>query len=238
MKFKFKILTIISFLFFCTHVNAAVKLPQKIDGMIELPVDKFSAIESDGQIYYVSNNGRYVITGQLYDLWGGNSLDTMAQIKTSTETIPLNGLNLKAKDLNTVILGSGDKEILLFVDPLSDVTKELIKQSRQIITDGNRDFAFKFIFIPALGDKSNIAAKKILCSSENVNDEEILNKVLSNQIGELKTSQCDISPYDRTLVMSTLLQIKRVPFLIANDGRFIEGIPNSYLNWLNNSNFK
>lgn len=237
MKINSKIITLILFFFVCLSATATLKLPQKFDEIIELPVQKFSAIESEGQIFYVSNNGRYVITGQLYDMWEGRNLDTISQIKISTETIPLKGLNVKVKDLNTVTLGNGKKDILMFVDPLSDITKELINQSREIINNGNDDFSFKFIFIPALGDKSNVAAKKILCSLGIISDEEILNHVVFNTISQLTNNKCDVKPYDKTLVISTLLQIKRVPFLIADDGRFTTGIPSNYINWLNDKRY-
>ena len=42
----------------------------KIKEIVTLPIKGIRAVESDGQIVFISDNGRFVITGQIYDVWG------------------------------------------------------------------------------------------------------------------------------------------------------------------------
>src|SRR3546814_1560108 len=55
----------------------------KIDEVVSLPVQKLKAVESEGQIVFMSENGRFVFIGQIYDVWQRKSLDTMGQIKNA-----------------------------------------------------------------------------------------------------------------------------------------------------------
>nr|WP_252152636.1 disulfide isomerase DsbC N-terminal domain-containing protein [Escherichia coli] len=47
----------------------------KIEDIVELPIKGVRAVQSDGQIMFLSENGRFVISGQIYDLWSKKPLN-------------------------------------------------------------------------------------------------------------------------------------------------------------------
>ena len=50
-----------------------------IEDMVKMPVKGLQAIQSKGQIYYVSDNGRFVFSGQMIDIWQKKELNTLAR---------------------------------------------------------------------------------------------------------------------------------------------------------------
>ncbi|MDK5110900.1 disulfide isomerase DsbC N-terminal domain-containing protein [Serratia nevei] len=89
----------------------------KIEDIVELPIKGVRAVQSDGQIMFLSENGRFVISGQIYDLWSKKPLNTMSQMRDVAERIHFKSMGMDVDTLNTVSMGRGDKEVVVFVDP-------------------------------------------------------------------------------------------------------------------------
>ena len=197
----------------------------KID-IVKLPITGMNAMDSNGQIMFVSDNGRFVITGQIIDIWQKKTLDTMSEMAEVSGKIPMGGFNLDLDALNTVTIGNGDKEVIVFIDPQSEHCHTLIKQAMDL----GSTYTFKLIVVPAMGEESNRLSKKLFCS---VNRKSNIKAILDNSIDELEVhSDCDTKQYDKTLVLAQVIGIKGVPYLIAPDGRFFQGLPKNLNNWL------
>lgn len=74
------------------------------------------AVQNDGQIMFLSENGRFVISGQIYDLWSKKPLNTMSQMREVVERIHFKSMGLDVDTLNAVSMEHGDKEVVVFVD--------------------------------------------------------------------------------------------------------------------------
>lgn len=197
----------------------------KID-MVKLPITGINAIESNGQILFISDNGRFVISGQLIDIWQKKSLDTLGEMAEVSKKIPMGGFNLDLNALNTVTIGQGEKEVVVFIDPQSSHCHTLITQAQKLISA----YTFTLIVVPALGDESNRLAKKLFCSVDRQNN---VAAILDSSIDALDVKdKCDTKKYDETLVFAQILGIKGVPYLIAPDGRFFQGVPENLSTWL------
>ncbi|MCT4736102.1 disulfide isomerase DsbC N-terminal domain-containing protein [Citrobacter freundii] len=127
----------------------------KIEDIVELPIKGVRAVQSDGQIMFLSENGRFVISGQIYDLWSKKPLNTMSQMRDVAERIHFKSMGMDVDTLNTVSMGRGDKEVVVFVDPRCAVCHQLMGDAKSLVDD----YTFKFIVIPALGAESNRLAK-------------------------------------------------------------------------------
>jgi len=126
----------------------------KIKEIVTLPIKGIRAVESDGQIVFISDNGRFVITGQIYDVWGRMDVDK----------------------LNTISFGHGPKDVVLFVDPRCGVCHKLIGEAKPLA----EEYTFKIVVIPALGDESNQLAKALHCAKDKTN---ALDALLNNTLG-------------------------------------------------------
>ncbi|EHI6675697.1 DsbC family protein, partial [Salmonella enterica subsp. enterica serovar Heidelberg] len=77
----------------------------KIEDIVELPIKGVRAVQSDGQIMFLSENGRFVISGQIYDLWSKKPLNTMSQMRDVAERIHFKSMGMDVDTLNTVSMG-------------------------------------------------------------------------------------------------------------------------------------
>ncbi|MGC0623618.1 disulfide isomerase DsbC N-terminal domain-containing protein [Escherichia coli] len=89
----------------------------KIEDIVKLPIKGGRAVQSDGQIIFLSENRRFVISGQIYDLRSKKPLNTMSQMREVAERIHFKSMGLDVDTLNAVSMEHGDKEVVVFVEP-------------------------------------------------------------------------------------------------------------------------
>ncbi|RCI21512.1 DsbC family protein [Klebsiella pneumoniae] len=198
----------------------------KIEDIVELPIKGVRAVQSDGQIMFLSENGRFVISGQIYDLWSKKPLNTMSQMRDVAERIHFKSMGMDVDTLNTVSMGRGDKEVVVFVDPRCAVCHQLMGDAKSLVDD----YTFKFIVIPALGAESNRLAKNLYCAKDKTH---ALDALMNNTLGSLPSKEtCDPGQYDQTLLTAHFIGIEGVPFVVAPDGRVSKGRPKNLKSWL------
>ena len=198
----------------------------KIKEIVTLPIKGIRAVESDGQIVFISDNGRFVITGQIYDVRGKKPLSSMSEMRDVADRLHLQDMGMDVDKLNTISFGHGPKDVVLFVDPRCGVCHKLIGEAKPLA----EEYTFKIVVIPALGDESNQLAKALHCAKDKTN---ALDALLNNTLGTLPSkSPCDPAQYDQTLMTAHLIGIQGVPFVIAPDGRVSKGRPNNLKAWL------
>lgn len=195
----------------------AEKKPPKLDAITPLPVNQIQAIETNGEIFFMSQNGRFVFRGQLTDTWHKKSLDTMDEIKYAAGHINIDVMGLPLDQMNTITIPGGPERIIVFVDPQCSYCKSFIDQAQEK-TD---KYTFKIVVVPALGTKSNALSKALFCSSDKSN---ALQMLLDGKLGEMPQKiNCNTKHYDLTLTVAQLFGIKQVPFFISPDGRYKPG---------------
>ncbi|WP_160188512.1 DsbC family protein [Escherichia coli] len=198
----------------------------KIEDIVKLPIKEVRAVQSDGQIMFLSENGRFVISGQIYDLWSKKPLNTMSQMRDAAERIHFKSMGMDVDTLNTISVGRGDKEDVVFVDPLCTVCHKLMDESTSLVDE----YTFKFVVIPALGAESNRLAKGLFCAKDKTN---ALDAFMNNTLASLPSKKtCDLGQYDQTLLAAHLIGIEGVPFVVAQDGRVSKGRPKNLKSWL------
>ena len=216
-------------LFFILMVSGNVGAEQErpsFDAITSLPVEEIQALETNGKIYFVSKNGRFVFQGQLTDSWQKKPLDTIDEIKYAASHIDLDVMGLPLDDLNTITISGGPERIVVFVDPLCTYCKSFIEGAK-LRTDR---YTFKIIVVPALGKQSNVLSKSLFCSADKSN---ALESFMNNSLGTLpQKPNCDTSNYDLTLTVAQLFGIRSVPFFIAPDGRYKSGAGAGFWDWV------
>jgi thiol:disulfide interchange protein DsbC len=193
------------------------KAEAKITGMVELPIYGINAVESDGQIVFLSENGRFVISGQIYDLWQKKPLSTLSEMRDIADRFRLRDMNVDIDAMNVAKLGTGPKEVVVFVDPQCSACHQLMEDAKAL----KDEYTFKFVVIPVLGDKSNRLARALSCITDQDKAFEALSQ---RKLGSYPTS-CSSKRHDLTLLTAQLLNIRGVPYLIAPDGRVNAGRP-------------
>ncbi|EHC3548719.1 DsbC family protein, partial [Salmonella enterica subsp. enterica serovar Heidelberg] len=181
----------------------------KIEDIVKLPINGVRAVQSDGQIMFLSENGRFVISGQIYDLWSKKPLNTMSQMRDVAERLHFKSMGMDVDTLNTISMGRGGKEVVVFVDPRCTVCHKLMDESKSLVDE----YTFKFVVIPALGAESNRLAKGLYCAKDKTN---ALDAFMNNTLASLPSKEtCDPAQYDQTLLTAHFIGIEGVPFVVA-----------------------
>jgi thiol:disulfide interchange protein DsbC len=200
-----------------------------ISGMQRLPVAGMQMVEVGGRVLFVSANGRYVFTGPAWDLWHGTKLETLDEAARLAERIDLKRLGLDPATLGALDVGSGEREVVVFVDPRCPHCRHLMKQLPSL---GER-YRFRLVPLPVLGPDSETAVVRLSYLAER-DPSAALEALLAQTVEGLPapTGTCGQAPTQRALVTAQLLGLDGVPYLIAPDGRLHQGVPEDLEAWL------
>ena len=197
-----------------------------LDAISEIKMSSLKAIESNGNIFFMSPNGRFVIQGDLTDTWQKKKLVTLKEIDYAAKHINFEKMGLPVDELNVIKIGEGKKDIVIFVDPQCDPCKKFFQKAKKH-TD---KYTFKFIVVPALGKESNKMATSMFCAKDKTNLEK---HFLERTLLELdQQEKCDKQYYNLTLTVAQLIGIKHVPFFISPSGLYQAGEGKDFWKWV------
>ena len=197
--------------------------------MQRLPVAGMQMVEAGERVLFVSANGRYVFTGPAWDLWHGAKLETLDEAARLAERIDLKRLGLDPAALGALDLGTGERDVVVFVDPRCPHCRRLMDQ---LPTLAER-YRFRLVPLPVLGPESEAAVVRLACLAEQ-DPSAARDALLAETVDQLPapTGTCGQAPVQRALVTAQLLGLAGVPYLIAPDGRLEQGVPEDLEAWL------
>lgn len=209
--------------------------PHGFDGRIEsierVPGGSFAALQLRGssQLYFVSGNGRFVVRGELYDIWQGRPVQSVAELRDAAATVNLKGFAGIWPSLMPFTLGTGKLQEVVFVDPYCPYCAKLLTQIQALAAEGS--YQFLIVPVPLLGQRSVDAVRNLVCAQDQAAAAQAL---LLHQYDPppAQAGHCDPAPLNRRLVLARLLQIDAVPFVIRSDGRTVTGLPPDFLGFL------
>jgi thiol:disulfide interchange protein DsbC len=195
--------------------------------LARLPAHGLQAVETaDGQLLYLSDNGRYLIRGRAYDLWHGAELTALAQAEDLAGRIDLQRLKLDPADLGALATGTG-AEVLAFVDPQCPHCAALLAELPSL-TDRYR---FRLIPLP-IGTDSQAAVLALHCLAATDPAAALEALRAPTDPPPAAPGGCGQATAQRALVVAQLLGVRGTPFLIAPDGRLRQGRPADLAGWL------
>lgn len=209
---------------FAQQGQAAMKALQRetVDAMQKMPIQGLQMVESEGRVFFVSLNGRYVIKGDLFDMWTGQQVSSVASLNDSSGKIDFEQLGLDVDELFALTYGDGPKEVVMFTSPGCPYCKRTIDQMHDL-TD---QYTFKLVPLPILGEASANKTKQLVCAAQS-DPEKAVQAVISENYGFLPapSDECDLEGVRRSMVSAKILGIEGVPFIITPDSRVLRGAP-------------
>jgi thiol:disulfide interchange protein DsbC len=205
------------------------ELLRGIRGMQRLPVAGMQMVDVGEQVLFVSDNGRYVFTGPAWDLWHGAKLTTLEEGARLAARVDLKRLGLDPASLGVIDLGSGEEEVVAFVDPRCPHCRDLLEK----IPDLAERYRFRLVPLPVLGRDSETDVVRLDCLAES-DPAAASEALLASDVAALPEAAgtCGQATAQRALVTARLLGIRGVPYLIAPDGRLQQGAPADLQAWL------
>lgn len=216
--------------------NSPTKPASEVNRIIEIDVGKLRVVHTeDGRTMYVSENGRYAIVGDFFDMWQRRRIVNMDDLTRTVRTMDLKGAGFDVEKAVKFSLGKGEQRVTIFVDPGCGWCHRLIEEVNHDLTL-QQAYTFDFVVVSVLGGQSVRLAQIFSCSTEK-DEKKRLEAFLGGEDTIMKMPQqasgvCDLTDYQQTASASRQLSIKSVPLIIAPDGRFVKGKPKSLLGFL------
>jgi thiol:disulfide interchange protein DsbC len=202
-----------------------------MSGRVPLNSGDLQAIEVAGMsgVYFLTGNGRFVIRGELRDLWTGQTLDTLDEIRSAVQTVNVTALAKSIPEFTPFRVGHGSKTEIVFVDPYCPYCKLLLND---IATRGE-DADYQYVILPVamLGARSVRVVRNLQCAADR---DAALKALLTHSYDRplAESAKCDIAPLEKRQIFAQLLHIAGVPFMIRHDGIRQDGLPPSLAGWL------
>lgn len=206
-----------------TEMTAEVKdVMRSVDEVKRLPVTGLSMVKAGDKTFLITDNGHFVVAGnfKLVDMWQGKVLGSISDMK-GIDKVDLRKIGLNPDELSTFTIGTGKKEVTIFVDPQCNYCHELIAQLESL----GKEYAFKLVLIPVLGKESAEISKKLMCNKDKAQSLKALIAKDYSKLPELerKEGSCDLKPLQKAVVATKLLDIQGVPFLFLPSKNTFKG---------------
>ncbi|MCC9289595.1 DsbC family protein [Pseudomonas aeruginosa] len=188
-----------------------------------LPACAMLAIEKNGQFAIISDSGRFIILGTVYEVWAKKELKSIEDARIAAHYIAVDKTNLGYKDLARLTVGNGDKAITMFSDPACGFCNEIIQQAGSSLPERYR---LDVLMLPLLSHESAVRTKELLCAEDMVaawnagacGD-------MKTRLEQLPTAQSDLDVISKRPMTAQFLGARNVTFLIRDDGLTRVGKP-------------
>jgi len=210
--------------------------PGDVVDQLSLPNPFISAFEvSNAQgLVLGSENGRYIMRGVIFDMWSGQLIDTVEDLRASLLTIDLEKLGIDLSTADVFRFGNGPQEVTVFVDPLCPHCQTLVGaiSADKLLYE---TYTFVFLPVPYLGEQSVRAVTALSCFPDRARaTEALVSKDTRWMMANYATSQnCDPEPVMVNMTIAQRLGVSGVPFIIGPSGGTSRGTPPDLRAFLN-----
>lgn len=184
---------------------------KSVDEVKRLPVTGLSMVRADNKVFLISDNGHFVVAGnlKLLDMWQGKVINSIADTN-GMDKVDLRKIGLNPDELSVFTIGTGKREVTLFIDPQCDYCHNLLVQMEAL----GKDYQFKLVLVPVLGKESAEITKRLLCTTDKA---AALKALIAKEYTTLpqlsKDTKCDLKPLQKAVVATKLLDIQGVPYI-------------------------
>lgn len=187
----------------------------EVESVSRLPVTGLTMAKAGGMLFFMSDNGRYAIMGadiKLVDTWNAKILRDPTEAGKYASKVDIARLGVDINELNVVTIGTGGKQVVVFIDPECPYCKTMISQMPALASE----YTFKVVPLPLLGEKSNAGVRALACAKNN---DEAVSLLLSGKYGNIKTTEteCNIFPLQKAVVVAKVLGVTAVPYTINHE---------------------
>jgi thiol:disulfide interchange protein DsbC len=192
-----------------------------------LPITHMILTENAGRIKILSSNARFELRGQLVDRWSGEVIDSADKAHKAFNYMDFSNIKFDVNELNPYWVGEGDKDVIVFVDPLCAYCKQLLSE----LPIGSRTHRFAVIPVGITGPQSMKLANELSCARDQ---QAAFAQLLTGQYSELRqVENCDNSDQFKRVLTAQMFGVRTVPFMLRDDGLIQRGLPKAGLDaWL------
>lgn len=191
--------------------------------VVHLPATAIFATENKGKFAVVTDTGRFIIQGTVYDVWDQKEITSLEDARWAATHIPLHKANVGFADLEPLSIGTGSKVIHMFSDIQCGYCKGIIDEARAGLPEGYR---LDVIMLPLMGPESTRRTTDIHCAVEPAAAwQAAVNGDMKTVLAQKQAEDCDLTTLQKRMVTAQFIGARNVPFLIRDDGLVQQGKP-------------
>lgn len=187
-----------------------------------------------GEVVVVDgNNPRWVVKGELYDMWANKRVNSNEELERQSSLIPLSKMAIDTNKILDVTVNKEKKQVItIFVQPFESKSIEAIN----LLLKYASRYQLRFIITPTDQD-SMIELAKSGCWIMDSDGRDVLDSMV---IGEMpvSSSSCSLDRLTKSFALSQFLMIQRYPVVIAPNGSYSTGVPENLMSWLEQNEVK
>lgn len=182
---------------------------------------------NEGDIHYLSKNGRFIIKGELYDVLTAAEVTDFDDIKMIGQRLPPQTIHRDWENFNSFTVGTGDVDALVVIEPMQPDSIKIVKAAQSIADH----YTVRFLVSTFVQKKSAVLSKILQCVPEDQRAEIFANADYS----KIDTSVCPPNTdniYKATMAASHTMGVDKTPFLVGKNGGLDRGVPSDLANWI------
>jgi len=192
--------------------NLGARFPQfaQIDEVRKTPVGGLYEVRVGNDLFYVDEQGDYLVQGEMIDVKGRRNLTQERVNKLNEVAFD----KLPVQDAFKIVRGNGKRKLAVFEDPNCGYCKHFEKDLRNI------DNVTVYLFLyPVLGPDSHVKSRNIWCSKDKA---KTWTDWMVNEVKPAEAS-CDTAALERNVAFGRKYNITGTPTLIFADGSRVPG---------------
>jgi hypothetical protein len=190
------------------------KIATAIRSAVDVPGTNVKTFSLNGDIWFVTTNGRLLISptnGSIYDLWHKQNIRTVEEMEILGKIYPQK-MKFNFETVSSLVIGTGNKKVYLFVDPGNSATTVLYKQANEL----SSKYTFVFVVVPGRNTDQKISSAT-LCANET-QLKEAFNNYTFNKLPQKDTKYCAADKLPAILGVASILNLNILPQIITPNG--------------------
>ncbi|WP_028865102.1 hypothetical protein [Psychromonas aquimarina] len=229
-------ITLLASTFVFSASSFAERTPEQIFKEVSKRADKARTLPkaqsvvlfgNDNEAVVILDNPRWVVKGQLFDMFQNKPIANTKELLIAEKTIPLNQLKIDTVNVLSFTLNSQkSKELIIFIDPfLADSANTV-----NVIETASKHYRVRFILTP-FTQTSVEQLFKFSCLVKRESAKQILQRIKYKKFGTGETF-CDQDLVSKSYGLAGFLKLTNSPTLIASNDIASDGMPVSIVAFL------
>ncbi|NAX38053.1 hypothetical protein CAG54_11150 [Vibrio sp. V27_P1S3P104] len=207
------------------QIKEALKKTSKAE---KLPDAKSVVIFGDSEAVVLTDNPRWVIKGQLYDMWQNKKINGTSELKHAAKKIPINKIKVNTKDIIDIRVHPEKIDVLtVFIDPFMDQSANQM----YLLNKYANDVQIRYIFT-AMSQENISRFFDFACETKGKTVNKTVQMVTKSQF-KSNTGDCRKTEAMNSFGLTQFLRINTSPTLIAPNDIYHIGMPSNLVQWIN-----
>lgn len=203
------------------------KALEKASKAEQLPQSAAVVVFGEGEAVVLADNPRWVVKGQLYDMWQNKEINGPLALRDAAKRIPINKIKVNTKDvIDARVRPEKGLIVTVFLDPFMGNSSEVVRVLNTYATD----YQVRYIYT-AMSQANIQPFFSFACQGRVMAARDISQMIIDKSFIET-TENCRQTEAMNSFGLTQFLHINQSPTIIAPNDVYHIGLPTALMKWL------